>query len=91
MAEIVSDTPKDYLIIAGGIEQFVSKDTVKNHGILLPQKAAKAYITQRTEDPENKLVFLRYVYKETWIDRLYNWYSNKYLLRPDRSVIEGIK
>ena len=90
IAEIVSDTIKDYLIDAGGLQQFVSKETVKYHALLLDTTQAKAYITQRIEDPENKIVFLRFVYADTIIDRLYNWYNAR-LKRPDKSIIDAVK
>lgn len=52
---------------------YLEKDNWEEYAVPLP----KIDIYSVIEDPENKLVYIRYRRTNTWVDRLYNWYCKK--------------
>lgn len=86
ICEVLDQSEKDLLVLIEGRQYYLPKASVEAHGILIDQHKAKSYITQRMEDPDNKLVYLRYVWNDSWVDRLYNTYL-KGLGRIDEPIV----
>lgn len=49
---------------------YVEKDHWNEYAVPLP----KIDIISTIEDPDNKLIYIRYRRDSTWVDKLYNWY-----------------
>jgi hypothetical protein len=86
ICEVIDKSEKDVLVDINGKSHYLPKASVNNHGILIDKDTAAAYITQRLEDPDNRIIYLRYVWKENWVDRAYNTFCQK-LDRIDEPII----
>lgn len=77
LCQIVEKSEKDVMVQIEGRKFYLPKDIVRDHAILLDHERANAFVTQRIEDPDNQIVYLRYLWNETLIDRAYNSYCRR--------------
>lgn len=86
LCQVLDTSKEDILVRIGEKKFFLPKESVEDHAIKLNKSQGMTYVAQRIEDPDNSIVYLRYRYRETLLDRLYNWYCRK-LKRGDQTII----
>lgn len=77
ICEVLAKSKKDVMVKIADGKFYLPMESIDQHAILLDDEKSKVYVTQRIDDPENKMVYMRYKFKETIIDRFYNWYCKK--------------
>lgn len=77
IGQVVGVNEGNVILRVEGKEYYVTLSSFDEYAIPLSEEKAKMYVTQRIEDPENSIVYLKVMYKETWIDRLYNAYCRR--------------
>lgn len=87
LCEVIDQSDKDILVEIDGDNFYLPKKSVNSHAIIIDDKTAKSYITQRIEDPENKIVYLRYRWEDTWVDHWYNRYCERKNRSPEPQII----
>ena len=71
---VVDKNEEQLLVEVAGKKFFLSRESVDRYALAFPDEHARIVITQRLEDPENRIVYLRHLWRETLLDRVYNWY-----------------
>ena len=89
ICEVKNKSEKDVLVDIGGKFYYIPNDSIDLHAIRIEDKRSKVFVTQRIEDPENTIVYLRYVFRQTWIDRLYNWYCKLLKRKNSMTIFPG--
>lgn len=88
VCEVIEMSEEDVVVVIGDSTYYLPKNSVDAHGILIDRPRSKAYITQRLDDPENSIIYLRYLWREGWIDRAYNAYCQQLKRIEEPVVIE---
>jgi len=89
LCEVLDESEKDVLVRIEGKKFYLPKESVNNHAILLDETRSKIFVSQRIEDPDNQIVYLRYNYNDSILDKLYNWYCSKFKKDPNtRTIIQ---
>jgi hypothetical protein len=88
ICEVLSKSEDDLLVDIGGKSYYLPKESVNSHAIMIDQNKAKSFVTQIIEDPDNKLVYLRYMWNDTWVDKAYNEYCRSLNRIEEPLVIE---
>lgn len=76
ICEVVGFSESDVLLSIGDQRYYIPRTSVLSHAIPIEEERSKMYISQRLEDPDNKIVYLRYKWQETLFDRAYNAYCS---------------
>lgn len=71
LCDVIDLSEDDVLVSIDGKQFYLPKESVDSHGIIINEMRARSYVAQRIEDPENRLVYLRYMWNDNWVDRLY--------------------
>lgn len=77
ICEVIDTSQDDIMVDIDGKSYYLPKKSVDSHAILIDERKAKSFVTQMLEDPDNKLVYVRYAWDETWVDQAYNEYCRK--------------
>lgn len=56
---------------------YIPNEAVDAHAIRLDKLRGKVYIGQTDVDPSHDIMYVRYVWRATWVDRLYNWWCRR--------------
>ena len=86
LCEVLDKSEKDILVDIEGRNFYLPNKEVNSHGIIIDEAKARAYVSQRIEDPANKIVYLRYHWNDTFVDRAYNDYC-KLMGRIEEPII----
>lgn len=78
--KIVGESNDDYLLDHNGSLIYIPKDAFQKHAIKVGIAVDKLVLKTITDE---KMVYVRFTYKETWIDKIYNFYCKKIKKRPD--------
>lgn len=84
--EVLDSSEQDFLVDIDGRKYYIPKVSIDAHGIPLDETRKHVYVAQRLEDPENDIVYLRYMWNETPIDKMYNRYC-AWKGRVEKSII----
>lgn len=87
ICEVIKKSEDDVLVDIEGSRYFIPKSSVDKHAITLDEEKSITFVSQRIEDPENKIIYLRYKYNDGFIDRFYNWYCDKFKKDPNHKTI----
>lgn len=88
LCEVLEESESDFLVDIEGRLFYLPKTSVDAHAILLDDVRSKMFVAQRLEDPENTLVYMRFKWNETLVDKMYNRYC-KWKNRVERVVFPG--
>lgn len=77
IGQVVGMNEGNVVLQVEGREYYVTKESFDEYAIPLGESKSGMYVTQRIEDPDNSIVYLKVMYKDTWIDRLYNAYCRR--------------
>lgn len=89
IAEVQGKNDKAIVARIGKDTIYLEKQGWVELAIPMTPKQAKVYASKRLEDPENSIIYIRYSWVETIIDRFYNWYC-RVKKRENTSVIHPI-
>ncbi len=90
LCEVIDKSEKDVLVSIDDKQFYLPNESVNAHAIVIDEARAKAYVAQRVEDPANKIVYLRYLWDETWVDRAYNDFCRSRGRIEEPHIIEAV-
>ena len=89
ICQVLSLSSDDVLVQIDDKKFFLPKESVESYAVVMDKVKASTYVTQRLDDPDNSLIYLRYTWRETLLDKVYNWYCRR-LKRVDTQVIPPV-
>lgn len=78
--KVIGESESDYMLEHEGALMFIMKDSFQKHAIKVGISTDKLILKKSVDE---KIVYVRFAYKETLFDRLYNFYCKKIKKRPD--------
>lgn len=74
VCRVIEKTKKDALVEIRGQRYFIPLQSIDQHGVRYDNHSPRVNIQQYLDDPDHNLVYVRYTWDDTFIDRLYNRY-----------------
>lgn len=78
--KVIGESENDYMLEHEGSLIFIMKDGFHKHAIKVGLSTDKLILKKTIDE---KMIYVRFAYKETLIDKLYNFYCKKIMKRPD--------
>lgn len=84
----------DKLVLGIDNEYYITKNNFNENAIMPTSEVSSYMIMESLKDPENDLIYIRYRFNKTWIDKLYNRYCiwigrNEGITKIEKAQVES--